>query len=89
MKKTFEVLNRLVDEGVLGRYAVGGAMAAMFYTEPGMTEELWHALEAKRERRQALARLSYGEKVKILIELQSLAAPILRARGKKAVVFRA
>lgn len=55
----------------------------------GMTEEFRHALEAKRERRLALARLPYGEKVEILIELQSLAAPILRARGKKAVIFRA
>lgn len=40
MKKTFEVLNRLVDEGVLGRYAVGGAMAAMFYAEPVTTFDL-------------------------------------------------
>ena len=55
----------------------------------GMTEVFHHTLESKRKRRLALARLPYEEKVKILIELQSLAAPILRARGKKAIVFRA
>ena len=33
MKKTLEVLNRLVAEGVVNDYAIGGAMGAMFYME--------------------------------------------------------
>jgi len=40
MEKTFQVLNRLVDEGVIGQYAVGGAMGAMFYAEPVSTFDL-------------------------------------------------
>ena len=40
MEKTFEVLNRLVSDGIIGRYAVGGAMGAMFYTEPVSTFRL-------------------------------------------------
>ncbi len=40
MEKTFEVLNRLVSDGIIGRYAVGGAMGAMFYTEPVSTFDL-------------------------------------------------
>jgi hypothetical protein len=53
-----------------------------------MTQELQRSLEAKRKRRFALARLPYKEKVRILIELQTIAAPLLRACGRKAVVFR-
>lgn len=40
MEQTFRVLNRLVEEGILGKYAVGGAMAAMFYIEPVTTFDL-------------------------------------------------
>jgi hypothetical protein len=46
------------------------------------------ALGGKQARRLALARLPIKEKVKILIELQTIAAPLLRSRGKRAVVFR-
>jgi hypothetical protein len=54
----------------------------------GVIDEFQRSLEAKRERRLALARLPYEEKMKILIELQTIAAPVLRARGKRAVIFR-
>jgi hypothetical protein len=54
-----------------------------------MKKELAHSLDAKRARRMMLARLPYEEKLKILIELQTIAAPILRSRGKKVVVFKA
>jgi len=46
-----------------------------------------NAIEAKKQRRIDLARLSYKEKVQILIQLQTIAAPILRERGKKVVIF--
>lgn len=54
----------------------------------GLTSEMQASLIAKKERRLELARLPYAEKVKILIELQTIAAPILRARGKRVVIFR-
>lgn len=40
MRRTLEVLNRLEQEGLWLRYAVGGAVAALFYIEPFQTEDL-------------------------------------------------
>jgi len=40
MERTLHVLNRLERKGVLGRYAIGGAMAATFYAEPVLTFDL-------------------------------------------------
>lgn len=40
MKKTFDVINRMRDEGVIDRYAVGGAVAATFYLEPFATLDI-------------------------------------------------
>lgn len=40
MEKTLQVLNSLETNGVLGRYAIGGAMGATFYVEPFLTFDL-------------------------------------------------
>ena len=40
MKRTIEVLNELQRDGVFSRYAIGGAMGAIFYTEPFLTFDL-------------------------------------------------
>ncbi len=40
MKQTLEVLNRLVSEGIVNDYAIGGAMGAMFYMEAVTTVDL-------------------------------------------------
>jgi hypothetical protein len=40
VKRTLEVLNDSEKEGVISRYAIGGAMAATFYTEPVLTFDL-------------------------------------------------
>lgn len=40
MEKTLQVLNALERDGIISRYAVGGAMAATFYTEPVLTFDL-------------------------------------------------
>lgn len=40
MEKTLQVLNELQRDGVISRYAIGGAMAAMFYIEPVSTYDL-------------------------------------------------
>ncbi len=40
MEQTLAVLNRLEQDGVLGRYAIAGAMGATFYTEPVLTFDL-------------------------------------------------
>jgi hypothetical protein len=40
VEKTIETLNTLERRGLLGRYAIGGAMAAIFYVEPFLTFDL-------------------------------------------------
>jgi hypothetical protein len=40
MEKTLQVLNILERDGVLRRYAIGGAMGATFYVEPVLTFDL-------------------------------------------------
>ncbi len=40
MKKTIQVINKLESEGIIKNYAVGGATALLFYTEPTLTFDL-------------------------------------------------
>ena len=40
MRKALQALNGLVRDGVIGRYAIGGAMGATFYVEPFTTFDL-------------------------------------------------
>jgi hypothetical protein len=40
VQRTLEILNELEREGAFSRYAIGGAMAATFYTEPVLTFDL-------------------------------------------------
>jgi len=51
-------------------------------TVDGMRPELAELFAAKEERRQRLARLPFPEKVQAVIQLQKMAATILRSRGK-------
>lgn len=40
MERTLQVLNELERDGVVSRYAIGGAMGATFYVEPLLTFDL-------------------------------------------------
>lgn len=40
MDRALAVINSLVVDGIIGRYAIGGAMAAVFYAEPVSTFDL-------------------------------------------------
>ena len=40
MKQTIEVLNRMEADGVIGRYCIAGAVAALNYVEASATEDL-------------------------------------------------
>ena len=44
-------------------------------------------LKAKEERRRRLARLPYSEKVRILVRLQRIAAPLSAKRNPRACVW--
>src|SRR5262249_8765982 len=40
MKQTLDVINRMEADGVIGRYAIAGAVAAYNYIEPAVTDDL-------------------------------------------------
>jgi len=40
MKQTLDVINRMEADGVIGRYAIAGAVAAYNYVEPTVTEDV-------------------------------------------------
>jgi hypothetical protein len=40
IKRTLEVINRMEADGIVERYAIGGAVAAYNYVEPAVTEDL-------------------------------------------------
>lgn len=40
MEKTLSVINKMEKEGIIGRYAIGGAVAATKYIEPVQTFDL-------------------------------------------------
>lgn len=40
MERTLAILNQMEREGVIGHYAIGGAVAAAFYAEPIQTYDL-------------------------------------------------
>lgn len=40
MENTLRVINELEAQGVIGRYAIGGAIGFLFYTEPVLTDDL-------------------------------------------------
>jgi hypothetical protein len=48
----------------------------------GISAEVARIFTAKEKRRHELARLPFPEKVRAIIQLQEMAATILRARGK-------
>jgi hypothetical protein len=40
VKRVFQILNDLVREGKVANYAIGGAIAAVFYVEPFATQDI-------------------------------------------------
>jgi hypothetical protein len=52
-----------------------------------LNPEVARIFRAKEERRQRLAALPIEEKVRIVVKLQRMAAPLLRARGHHVRVW--
>ena len=50
MKETLEIINQMQADGVIGEYAIGGAVGAMLYLEPAATldVDVFVALPASR-----------------------------------------
>jgi len=53
----------------------------------GLNPEIARLLATKEERRRRLARLPYPDKVAMVMQLQRMAVPILRARGRHVRVW--
>jgi hypothetical protein len=49
--------------------------------------EIARLFAAKEARRRDLARLAFPEKVRVVVRLQEMAAPVLRARGGRVRVW--
>jgi hypothetical protein len=49
--------------------------------------EIARLITAKERRRHTLAALPFVEKVRLVVKLQQMAAPILRGRGRSVVVW--
>lgn len=49
--------------------------------------EVARLLAAKEDRRRTLAGLPYPDKVRMVVQLQRMAAPVLRARGRQVRVW--
>ena len=52
-----------------------------------LTPEIARLIAAKERRRRKLAALPFAEKVRLVIKLQQMAAPILKARGRSVKVW--
>lgn len=50
--------------------------------------EFQRVIAAKQERRHRLAAMSYPEKVRAVVKLQEMSAPLLRKQGKNVRVWR-
>jgi hypothetical protein len=49
--------------------------------------EIARIIAAKEQRRRKLAALSFAEKVRVVVQLQEMVAPVLRARGRAVRVW--
>jgi hypothetical protein len=56
-------------------------------TMDNLKPEIARLIAAKEARRRQLARLPFPEKVKAVVQLQRMAAPLLRQRGRHVRVW--
>jgi hypothetical protein len=58
MKATLEVINRMQAEGIIGQYAIGGAVGATFYLEPSATLDIGIFVSLKNPQESPLLTLT-------------------------------
>ena len=49
--------------------------------------EIGRLIAAKEQRRKKLAALSFADKVRVVVQMQQMVAPVLRARGRTVRVW--
>jgi hypothetical protein len=82
LRKTIQIVTKLAEHGAIHRYAIAGAVAALNYIEPNLTEDLDILISVEAfERRQsglillgplekALAELGYSERTDLGIMIE-------------------
>lgn len=58
MKATLEIINQMRADGVIGKYAIGGAVGATFYLEPSATLDIDVFVSSPKMRGSSLIMLS-------------------------------
>ena len=56
-------------------------------TMDNLRPEIARLIAAKEQRRRKLAALPFAEKVRVVVKLQEMVAPVLRARGRAVRVW--
>jgi hypothetical protein len=69
MRKTIEVVARLAEKGVIGNYAIAGAVAALYYIDPALTEDLDVLISVDGFEKRASGLLLLGPLEKALAEM--------------------
>ena len=97
MEATLEVLNGLVDDGIVERYAIGGAVAAIFWVEPFDTIDLdvfvvlprgAHPLDPLREVIVRLEEQGYGFEGELLV-IEGVPVQFIPAEDEKGLRMEA
>lgn len=82
LRKTIEVIARLAEQGVIERYAIAGAVAALNYIEPMLTEDLDILVSVAHFKKgqaglillapieEALAKMGYAERSSVGIVIE-------------------
>jgi hypothetical protein len=60
MKQTLDVINRMEADGIIGRYAIAGAVAAYNYVEPTVTEDVDILIAFEPEGRRQTGLITLG-----------------------------
>ena len=56
-------------------------------SKDNLRPEIGRLIAAKEQRRRKLAALSFADKVRMVVQMQQMVAPVLRARGRPVRVW--
>jgi hypothetical protein len=83
LRKTIEVVTKLANQGVIEKYAITGAVAALNYIEPMLTEDLdILASVGSFPLEDALAKLGYTDRKEVGIDVEGWPVQFLPVASK-------
>jgi len=81
MRKTIEVVTKLAEKRVIGNYAIAGAVAALNYIQPMLTEDLDILISIDGFEKHSSGLLLLGPIEKALTEMATPSGPISDSRS--------